>query len=477
MRLTPFLTAITSLLMVAATAAFSAPLNSQIEQSISTGGAARALWGIHAIELETGRVLADVNGSRLLVPASNRKLVTTAMAVSKFKPDERIETTLYATDLGADGVVRGALVVKAVGDPSWSPEFTGGRPGQARLEELAKAAQHAGITRVLGDLVIDVGRFEDPEPIPPAWAWDELQASYAPRPAALSMNQNLVGIRIEPGTPGDPLRVSFATSADPFEIINNSRTLGGGSAPTLRLERDMSGKYVKVEGGLPAGDKGGSRSIPSGNPVMTAARAFKEELEEVGVRVDGIIRLERNVDGADTKVASILGAPISDVVRICNKESDNFLAESLYLLCAADHYGRASYHGGHELERTFWKRMGVEPGEVRPSDGSGLSRENGITPHALVELLASYREVPWFIDSLPVSGKSGTLRYRLSGKYMAGRVQAKTGTLDGVSALSGYVRSDSGRTVVFSIMANNYTSSTASIRRKIDDIVETLAAQ
>ncbi len=453
------------------------PLNSQLQDLTERGAASRAVWGIYAAELESGNILADINGTRLHVPASNRKLVTTAMAAKRFQPDRRIETELRAERLANGGVVEGDIVLHAAGDPSWTSELQNGRTGVAHLRGLARAAYQAGLRRVEGDLVIDTELFVDSQPLPPGWTWGNLDASFASRPAVLSLNRNLAGITMRPSRQGEPVDHSVVMNPAPFEVENRSMTLGAGSAPTIRLERDLEGRWVTLRGGIPAGSDAASRLLPVGKPVDMTAGVFHRLLQEEGVEMGGGIRFERSIPRGNLLLGTLRGATFAEMVTLCNERSDNFVAESLYLLCSGERYGRASYDGSHQLEQEFWRSIGVDPADVRSADGSGLSRENAITPEALVELLLHMREVPWFYESLPVSGRTGTLRFRLSQDGMAGRVRAKTGTLNGTAALSGYVTTNSGNTVVFSIMANNFTGSTAAIRNRIDEMVTVLAGR
>lgn len=453
------------------------PLNAQLEDLSGRGAAARATWGIYAIEMNSGRVLADINGTRLHVPASNRKLVTTAMAARRFRADQRLETELRAGELATGGIVPGDIVLHAVGDPSWTADLQGGRTGVARLREFARAAYGAGLRRVEGDLVIDTGLFAGMEPLPPGWTWGNMDASFASRPAALSLNKNLAGISMRPGNQGEPVNFSFSVSPDPMEVFNNSVTLGAGSAPTLRIERELEGRWITLHGGLPAGSEGASRSVPVGQPVTMTAEVLLRLLREEGVDVRGGIRFERNVPKGRLLLARLQGATFAEMLTLCNERSDNFIAESLYLLCSADRYARASYAGSHQMEEEFWRAVGMDASHVRPADGSGLSRENAVSPEALTKLLVEMHGVDWWRESLPVSGRSGTMRYRLSQDGMAGRVRAKTGTLNGTVALSGYVTTNSGGTVVFSIMANNFTGSTAAVRNRIDEMVTVLAGR
>lgn len=462
---------ILALLLVGMAPLAAGPLSSRFQQMTSEGPAQHAIWGIYAMEAESGRVLADVNGTRLLVPASNRKLVSTALATSRFDADLRLVTELRAEAM-TGGTARG-VVLHAVGDPSWMPSLLGGRPGTSRLRDLAAAAAKSGMRRIEGDLTIDTGRYEAPHIIPPAWNWDEFQSSYASFPAVLSVNANLGAVSIRPGNPGGPLVVDATAPVSPFQIINDSTTLGGGSAPTLYLERTLDGRSLRLSGGIPRDSSPAIRSIPLGQPVEYWGAVLLEELRSAGVEVTGDLRLERRREQGAVLLGSVEGARIADVVSRCNQESDNFLAESLYLLAAADRFGTANYRGAQRLEDEYWKKIGVSGREFIAGDGSGLSRKNAITARAFCELLRERRDVEWFVDSLPVSGRSGTLRYRLADR----NVRAKTGTLDGVSGLSGYVRAASGKTIVFSVMANNYTGSASPIRQRIDAMVEVLAQQ
>ena len=452
-----------------------APLDQQFEKMTSEGGARFALWGIYAAEAESGKVLADINGQRLFVPASNRKLVTAALATGRFKAETRFFTELRCDGLDSSGASRGNVVLYPSGDPTWMAQLGGGRPGESMLREIARKAREAGLQRVAGDLVIRTGRFEEPSPIPPGWRWDDLDASYAGRPAVLAINEGLAAVRITPAGVGRAPSVVAPESA--FEILNQATTGGAGSASTLRLVRSLEGRTVTVLGAIPAGSQPAIRSLPMGNPVEHAAAVLAEAFKSAGITIDGTVRLLAEAPRGVTVLATVEGATATEALTFCMESSNNFAAESLYLLAGADRFGAASYRASYRLEDEFWKSIGVDPREVSASDGSGLSRENAITPNALVQLLRARRDTEWFVASLPVSGVSGTLRYRLSDDGMARRVRAKTGTLDGASALSGYVSASGGKTIVFSIMANNYTGSANAIRARIDEMVKALAAR
>jgi D-alanyl-D-alanine carboxypeptidase/D-alanyl-D-alanine-endopeptidase (penicillin-binding protein 4) len=452
-----------------------APLDARIEKAISEGAARRAIWGVYAVDARSGDVLADVNGTRLLVPASNRKIVATALAATAFKADERLKTEVRALGSTSAGVLKGNLAVMAVGDPSWTPALLGGASGTTRLRALAKLVAASGITRVDGNLIIDGGPYgSEPDPVPPGWSWEEFSLIHGSTPAAFSVNRNLIGVSMAPSAVGRPIDVSFPGTFEVFTVVNESMTLSPGSAPTLSVERLDGGGSIRLRGGMAAGANPVSRAIPAGNPTTVTARLFVDALSREGVTLTGEIRNGSVGASEGTSLGSVEGAPMAEILKECNETSDNFLAESLYLLAAGRLGGRASYKSAEAIEARYWRSIKLDESMVVPADGSGLSRKNGIAPAALVAALRDRRETTWFVDSLPRSGHSGTLRGRLGGG-LAGRVQAKTGTLDGTSALSGYVKGASGKTIVFSIIANNHSSSNSPIRGTIDRIVEIIA--
>ncbi len=463
------------LLLIAAPAA-SAPLDNEVARIASKGAAGQALWGVYVVDLKSGKELASYNANKLFIPASNRKLVTAALATRAFRADEKLQTTLTAESI-TGGTARG-VVLHAAGDPSWTPSLSGGRPGRAILKRLAKSAREAGVSRIDGDLVIDTSVYSEHSPLPPGWPWDEFANSYASRPSALAVDMNLAGVQIKPGGQGEPPQVSFMGGVEPFRVSNNAATNRAGSAPTLRLSMSPGGDTMILDGTIPADAQPASRSVPMGAPAEIAARMFEHALRDEGIEFPGTVVITSSRRERGPKVlAAAEGSPISEMLTLCMEESDNYLAESLYLLSSARQAGRGSYTAAHDVERAYWKALGVAPGDAEPADGSGLSRKNLVTPRALVALLRERSTCDWFVDALPVSGRTGTMRYRLSEGGLAGKVVAKTGTLDSVGSLSGYVRASSGRTIAFSIMANHHTCSSAAVRASINDIVELLAKQ
>lgn len=455
-----------------------APLDDAIRAEISKGPAARASWGVYAIDAASGKELATVNSERLFLPASNRKIISTALALEMMGgPTATVETIVHSTAPPSGGTVSGDLVVKAVGDPSWVPELLGGRSGRSVLLDLARQVAAAGVSDVTGDLVIDTSRFREPESFPPGWDWENMQESYGSIPAVLGYNRNLASVTVTPGGRGQPVAISVGGAESPFDVVNTSTTGGADAPPTLDLRRSLDGTRLYVRGGLASNAGTSSRAVPMGAPTRFTAAELKAVLGEAGVTVRGEARLSSESIAVGTRLASVKSAPLGEIVAITNRESDNYLAESVYLLAGAAAFSRGSYEAAQKAEERLWTRLKIGRDEYESADGSGLSRKNLVTPHAMVTLLEDLKDNDAFVDSLAVSGRRGTLRFRLGEDGMAGRVKAKTGTLDGVTALSGYVTTAGGRTLVFSIMANNHSSSNTPIRARVDSIVALLARQ
>lgn len=450
------------------------PRTAEIRNVLERGTGQHAHWGVYAVRASNGEVLADHNSERLFIPASTRKLVPTAMAVRHMGTDKILSTRLLADGNIVGGRLEGDLIVSAVGDPTWTPSLRGGRGGRAVLDQLAAQVVSAGIDTITGDIVIDTSRYARPHFMPPGWEWEDFQTIDGAMPSVFGINRNLGAVTIRPASPGEPIEITFASAARPFVLENRTTTGRPDSVPTFTLFRGLDGTVLRAEGSLASNSGVARRSIPLGQPVEFAAEEFEAALRERAILIRGGVRLSSSRRSGE-QVGVMTSAPMHDLLREINRPSDNQLAESLYLLAGAEVFGRGSYEASHQLEDRFWRALGVSENLYRAADGSGLSRHNLLAPKALVELLREMRSEPAFVDSLPVSGRSGTLSYRLSQRGMATRVTAKTGTLTGVVSLAGYVTTNAGDTVVFSIVVNHNKASASAMRSRIDEAVEILA--
>lgn len=453
-------------------------VEAEVEKLDPTGG----FWGVYAVDLSTNNPIVDLNGDFLFLPASNRKLFSTALALRRLGADFQFTTRLWMVgDLDETGTLQGDLVLETSGDPTLRPTFLNGSSGLVLLSDWARAASAAGIQKVEGRVIVDCSVYLEPALMPPGWGWDQLTELYGALPSALAMNENRVVVKTSPGrSEGSPCTVETVPDLPAgLALENSARTAGSRGKNTLKLVRGTGPAALVLVGELPRDVAPVSRTVPLPDPATGWAEAFGSALERAGVSIAGPVEVSRRREAPESQgvgarlLAEHTSPPLSRIVRHTNKESDNQCAEMLYLAVGAKEVGQASYAASQLAERSFLRELGIDPVLVEGEDGCGLSRTDLVAPRAIVRLLermASGAEAEAFLNSLPVSGRDGTLSYRMSGDGMKERVMAKTGTLRDVVALSGYIKRADGRRIAFSLLANHYTKSAASLRAAQDRI-------
>ena len=437
---------------------------------------ARALLGVKIESLRTGEVLYSRNSDKLVVPASNMKLLTMSVAADRLGWNHRFETRLEAAGDIAGGTLTGDLVVIGGGDPSiGSPDF--GHP--ELFLEWAEALRAAGIQRVQGRVIGDDNAFDD-DGLGAGWAWDYLADGYAAPAGALSYNENVVTIRVAPGAAeGDPTRLELAPPGAQLEIVNTVRTGAAGSPASLSVSRLPGSTRLMVSGRVPAGGAALARVTTVDNPTTYFVEALRLALSSRGIAVTGgawdIDDLAEPVAaGARHVIARRQSAPLSALAGYFLKVSQNFYGE-MFLKTLGRAEGRpGSAQAGRQVVRDTLTTWGISPDAYVMNDGSGLSRYDYVTADTIVTLLKHVwnddRLRGPFLAALPVGGHDGTLASRMKGTPLDRRVQAKTGTISNMRALSGFLETDSGEKIVFSIIANHFTASSA----EIDAVAEKL---
>jgi serine-type D-Ala-D-Ala carboxypeptidase/endopeptidase (penicillin-binding protein 4) len=471
-----------------------AALPQEIERLLNATAATRtAFWGIRIVDLGTGETLYETNPERYFVPASNVKLFTAALALTRLGPDFTFQTrVLAASQPDSAGRVHG-LVLAGGGDPNLSgraiPYRMGAEAGNplGPIEELAAQVAARGVKRVAGDITGDDSWYVW-APYPGGWAVDDPQYDFGAPVSALSVNDNTVTIDIRPGArSADPAIVTLDPPVEYYQIDNRIRTARAGGERSLQFARDPGGLQVRLWGSIPLRDRSEILRLAIEDPAAYAAQAFREALEARGVAVDGaatprhrypneIPDLKTGAEGsgpAGVELARRVSAPLLEDLRITLKESQNLHAEMALLAVARARRKVGSLEAGLEEMKAFLTEAGVEPETYSFTDASGLGRLNLVTPAAVVGLLRFMYGSPardnW-ISLLPVAGREGTLSDRFAEGSAAGRIYAKTGTLAHVNAMSGYARRGDGKWLAFSILVNNANAPAADIRGAMDRI-------
>ncbi len=428
--------------------------------------------------LPSGKVLYERNADHLFQPASNMKLFTTAAALEKLGPDFVFRTTVESGGQ-PDGQGRVSdIFLVGRGDPNISCRELPYRynspntsPADAVLRELADKVWARGVREVTGDVVAD-DRYFLYEPFSHDWSVEDLAWGYGAPITALAFNDNALKIRVAPGEEdGGAAKVSLDPVPDYYRIENRLVTSEGGTKKQVFVERLPGSMTLDVWGEIPVGTPEDDDTVAIADPPRLAAELFTRALEARGIKVNGslkVLELTRvEAAGRADPFAAVPGRavlaehrslPLSDDITVTNKVSQNLHAEMMLRTLAHEsaHYGSLSV--GLDVLREFAGEIGIEPGEIHFADGSGLSREALVTPRAILKLLVYMAKSPHadiYLNSLPVAGVDGTLAERFKGTRAEGKIHAKTGTIEHVNTLSGYMDLPSERRLAFSVMADN----------------------
>lgn len=475
---------------IASPAAADAPLARLLERAIVEGDAANARWGVMVASLRDGRVVYARNRDQLFTPASNMKIFTTAVALEVLDADYRWRTSIYANqEIAADGVVEGDLVLYGRGAPDLDSKRKDSLP--ALVDQLYQR----GLRRVRGDVVGDESYFRA-EKFGIGWQWNDLQWYYGAEPSALTIDENSVEVIISPANQSGAAAGVVVNPSDNYVRLLNNTTTGERNAITsIGIQRGLSNNDVRVWGEFPVGGRSFSAFLSVSDPALHTATIFKRLLVRRGIQVDGEAR-SRDFRVAESarfdpqraaELAHLESAPLAQIVRKTNKESNNLYAELLLRTVGKERGAtvpdpdprrnatRGDDVAGAAVIKKWLSDRGVAARELAIHDGSGLSRLDLVTPESALRLLTDIAKTPSaasFRDSLPIAGRDGTLRGRLT--PVAGKVFAKTGYLTYTYALSGYVTATNGEELAFSIICNDATSQSRAART-IDAMVMLLA--
>ena len=478
-----------------------ARFRARVDGVLRETNAGRDYWGILVVDRATGETLYETNADHFFTPASNAKIFTTALALATLGPEYRFHTTLESkAALGADGRLAGDLILVGRGDPDLSnrripyaglPEREG--PVEKVLAEMADAAVAKGLREIDGDVVADDSYFPY-DPYPADWTVGDLFFRFGAPVSAIAFNDNTVSIEVRPAAQiGEDAMVSTQPSAA-IDTFGHEITTGpAGAEPDLAVVRQPGTSFLLLRGTVPFGHAPVELDLAMTQPAETAAVTLKQLLEARGVRVTGGIRVQhapppqttasgdpvllraaQPPDPNDTVLAEHGSPQLLETVRVTNKVSHNLHAELLLRTVGREKLGLGSTAAGLKVERDFLHQAGVADGDVVLSDGSGLSREDLVTPRAAVTLLRYAARQPWgafYISSFPIAGLDGTLENRMRDSAASGLVQAKTGEVEHVRALSGYATTLRGEHLIFSIFYNNNPQKGADTAAPIDAIV------
>ena len=438
-------------------------LRFEIDLLVNDPAFASATWGVYIETPDNREVLYRHNENKLLMPASNMKLYTTATALVKFGPNFSYKTRLYADGVINKGTLEGNLIVRGSGDPTISGRHNGGVIVGTFLD-WADSLKAMGINAITGDIIGDDDYLDD-VPLGHGWSWDDEPYWYSSHISGLSFNDNTVDILIKPGEKaGDPAIIETDPPTSYVQIKNNIKTTDNDSVMYYDFNRSIDGNLFTFWGNVPLTKKESKTWVSVRNPTLYTVTVLKETLEENGISVGG-----ETVDADDRsskpkygkmKVAATYSSPpMSELINVVNKRSQNFYAEQLLKTLGKEYKKTGSASAGVKVVKSFLREIGIDDNGILIVDGSGLSRLNLITAKqtaTLLRYMRLHKYGNYYMNSLPIAGVDGSISRRMIGTSAAGNLKAKTGYISYVRALSGYVTTDEGEDVIFSFIVNHY---------------------
>jgi D-alanyl-D-alanine carboxypeptidase/D-alanyl-D-alanine-endopeptidase (penicillin-binding protein 4) len=431
----------------------------------------RSHWGILVQTLGKSpgdrQTLFAHDAEKLLIPASNTKLLTTAAALHKLGTTYRVRTSVYG-DLKQPNLT---LRVVGRGDPSL---------GMVQLQQLANQLKAKNIRRI-STLIGDDSYFKGSR-VHPNWDWEDVQAGYGAPVNSLMYKQNAIDLTLLPQQLGQPLRVQWQDPSDAaqWQVVNQSLTVSQNEDEFVDVGRDFATPTVYVRGQLQVGSSAEAVAISSPRPGNRFLQKFRMVLTQAGISVDRVELTTTPATKALPELAVVESPTLAQLVQVLNQDSDNLYAEAVL-----NTLGRinapspdTTIAGITVVLKTLVTELGVKSGSFAIVDGSGLARRNLVSPEALVATLQAMAQTPEaavYRASLPIAGVSGTLKSRFLKTPAANILQAKTGTLTGVTALSGYITPPNYSPLVFSILVNNTTENASVLRSAVDAISIQLA--
>ena len=454
----------------------------QLDQIFNAPITDHALWAVEVKSLDTGRVWYARNPRTLVMPASNMKIVTLAAAAETLGWDHRFKTTLETIGTIENGVLRGDLIIRGGGDPTINKRND---RATAVFDEWAAALKAAGITRIAGNVVGDATRFH-PIGLGQGWSWDYLEAGYAAPASALEFNENIATLSIAPGAkPGDDAPLQLAVGAG-LGLVHHVVTGAPGTPTRINLRRLPEGGWLDVAGSIASDAQPVTRDVAVARPALYFAHSTLTALVARGLQVQGLPKEEpvwlNTMVAPRTSIvlAETSSPPLRDIATTMMKVSQNLYAETLLrAIGTVKSTEPASADAGLDAARAVFTNWGIPANSYVLADGSGLSRYDFVTADMIVRILERLHSDPrhrdTFVATLPIAGKDGTISTRMRATRAEGNAIAKTGSIANVRALSGYVKTREGETLVFAIIGNNFTVPAATITWMSDLAVETLA--
>lgn len=426
-------------------------------------------YGIKIYSLDRGETLYEIRSKRLFIPASNAKVLTTAVALKYLGSNYRFATRIYTDGILEDETLKGNLYIKGSGDPKLVTE---------QLWLMVNELRNLPIKRIEGNIIADDSFFDDQKRIK-TWIKNPGAQAYEAPLGALSFNFNTVKVYVSPGQKvGDQPRIVIEPENGYINLENNAQTLRPGKRRRLIVNRvdKKDHDLITISGGINLGQPRAEYFLNITNPTQYALNVFKSYIDLSGITFGGQLQQGKVPDDAE-ELHMHEGEPLALALRGLNKFSNNFVAEQILKTIGGDHLSLpGSTQKGLRVFEKYMKQLGYEPGQYSIHDGSGLSRQNRLSPKIIVDILRNVKDdlsiYPEFVAALGIMGVDGNVKNRMRKVASSSKARVKTGTLNFVSALSGFFQSKEGELFAFSILMNDLKCSNERVKKIQDQIIQ-----
>ena len=422
-----------------------------------------ANWGVVIQSIETGEYLYKKNEDKFFIPASNLKLFTTASGLLLLGPNYKFSTKIWTNGYYSGSTLYGDLIIQGRGDPTISGRFYNNDMNyvfDAWIDSLAEL----GIDKIKGNIIGDDNQFDDLG-LGDGWSWDYETDWYAAQSSALSFNDNCVDLHIYYDKDIDSIMIKPNPDLKNLVILNNLKPTLDGEQTRFNVYRERGTNVINVYGRVKVSSDTLIAYSTVRNPTQFTILALKDRLEKRGIRINGyaidVDDYDRTLDYNVMKLLfTTYSNDLSEIIKVINKNSQNFFAEQLLKTVGLEINGFGSVEKGISAIKDLCAEIGLNPDNIVMVDGSGLSYLNMVTPKQIVELLKymySNKDMfPYYYNSLPIAGVDGSLGRRMKNTSAESVVRAKTGYIGHVRSLSGYAVTGDNEPVAFSMIVNNF---------------------
>jgi len=422
-----------------------------------------ANWGVVIQSLNNGEYFYKRNEDKFFIPASNLKLFTTAGGLLLLGSDYRFSTNILTNGYQSGSTLYGDLIIQGRGDPTISGRFYNNDLNYV-FDTWIDSLLEMGIKNIKGNIVGDDNLFDDTG-LGIGWSWDYETDWYAAQSSALSYNDNCIDITIKYNSKADSIIVTYNPALRNIVLLNNVSIAKKNERTSIDVYRERGTNVITVSGTFRKDSDSVVTYSTVMNPTQFMIMAFKNRLEQHKIRVNGysidIDDYDREMNYNDMDLLfTWYSEPLSEIIKVINKGSQNFFAEQLLKTIGLEKKGFGSAANGISVLKELFGEIGLNPENIVMVDGSGLSYINLVTPRQIVELLkyvySNNKIYPDFFNSLSIAGVDGTIGKRMNNTSAENNVRAKTGFISHVRSLSGYAFTGDSEPIAFSIIANNF---------------------